>query len=292
MQTRSPSKKVLFTFLVPALAAVILSCGCSSREAGQTRTNTLTLEERAAGWILLFDGMTLNGWEDPAKEDPPGDAWIVEDGCIKAIARPRLREDLFTTETFGRFEFVFEWKISSGGNSGVKYRIQDRAVLAEGKTNPEARRFEDIVDFELRNRISDRHRLGPKDRMEEYVVAYEYQIIDNEGHRDAAEGADRQTGSIYGLVAPVEQTALPVGEFNHSRIVLDENHVEHWLNRSKVIDTNLDSQEIRSGLEKRWTKDSPVYLLLTEMPQRDTPIVLQHHNDEVWFRNLKVRKLD
>jgi hypothetical protein len=147
--------------------------------------------------------------------------------------------------------------------------------LVAGKTNPEAQRFEDTVDFELRNRIWERHRLGPDDRMEEYVVAYEYQIIDNEGHRDAAAGADRQTGSIYGLVAPSGQTALPVGEFNYSRIVLNDNHVEHWLNRSKVIDTN-----------------SPVYLLLTEMPHRDTPIVLQHHNDEVWFRNLKIRRLD
>jgi len=89
-----------------------------------------------------------------------------------------------------------------------------------------------------------------------------------------------------------EQTALPVGEFNYSRIVLSDNNVEHWLNRSKVIDTNLDSKEIRAGLEKRWTKDSPVYLLLTGMPHRDTPIVLQHHNDEVWFRNLKIRRLD
>jgi hypothetical protein len=292
MQTGIPSK-VVFASIVPALIAVILSCGDSpSREAGRNGTNTLTLEEREAGWILLFDGETLNGWEDPAREDPPGDAWIVEDGCIKAVARPRLREDLFTIETFGKFEFVFEWKISPGGNSGVKYRIQDRAVLVAGKTNPEAQRFEDTVDFELRNRIWERHRLGPDDRMEEYVVAYEYQIIDNEGHRDAAAGADRQTGSIYGLVAPSGQTALPVGEFNYSRIVLNDNHVEHWLNRSKVIDTNLTSEEIRAGLEKRWTANSPVYLLLTEMPHRDTPIVLQHHNDEVWFRNLKIRRLD
>jgi hypothetical protein len=273
--------------------AALWMLDCSNQTSSEKpELNTLTPEERASGWILLFDGRTLEGWEDPAKEDPPGNAWFVEHGCIKTRPHPRLREDLFTTRSFGDFELVFDWRISALGNSGVKYLVQDRAVLVEGKTDPDAERFEDTVDFELTNHTADRRKLGPDDRIEEYVIAFEFQIIDNEGHPDAAEDPDRQSGSIYGLLAPVEQTALPVGQFNQSRIVLQGTQVEHWLNGRKVVDVDLTSEKIRNGLEKRWTIDSPVYELLTEMPDKKSPIVLQHHNDEVWFRNIKIRPLD
>ncbi len=282
---KNRSGAVLFALLSAFL-------GCGSEQASPPAPNTITPAEIDDGWMLLFDGKTLNGWEDPAREVPPGDSWTVEEGCIKAVPDPRLREDLFTNESFGDFELAFEWKISPRGNSGLKYRVQDRAVLIKGQTNPDAKRFEDIVDFELINRVGDRSRLGPDDEMEEYVVAFEYQIIDNEGHPDAKRGSDRSTGAIYSMVAPAQQTARPVGEFNQSRVVLRGKHVEHWLNGTKVVDVNLDAEPIRSGLEERWTKESPVYRLLTELPRKEGPIALQHHNDEAWFRNIKIRRLE
>src|SRR5262249_25553742 len=88
-------------------------------------SNALTPQEKSAGWILLFDGKTLNGWVDPAKHNPPGDGWSIDDGCLKSKSHPRYREDLFTTQTFTDFELVFDWRISPEGNSGIKYRIQD-----------------------------------------------------------------------------------------------------------------------------------------------------------------------
>jgi len=215
-----------------AVPLVALAIGCGSATEPQP-----VAEETPAEWIDLFDGETLNGWEDPAAETPPGDSWVVEDGWIKAVNDPTLREDLFTKENFGDFELVFEWKISKNGNSGVKYRVQDRAVLVRGKTNPDAKRFEDTVDYELVNRVNDRNKLEPSDKMEEYVVAYEYQLIDNAGHPDALKGAERSTGAIYSMVAPNSQESKPVGEVNESRIVLRGNHVEHWLNGVKVVDT-------------------------------------------------------
>ena len=254
--------------------------------------NRLSAQELSDGWILLFDGKTLTGWEDPAKETPPGDAWTVEDNCIKAVAHPKLREDLLTLESFGDFELVFDWRIGPEGNSGVKYLIQDRVALVSGRLDPSAERFEDTVEYELAHRLGDRATLGPEDHMEEYPIAFEYQLIDNEGHPDAAEGADRTSGAIYGLVAPSEQAARPVGDFNHSRIVLRGTHVQHWLNGTKVVDVDLNSEEIREGIARRWPLDSAVYRLLAEMPHRKTPIALQHHGDEVWFRNLKIRRLD
>jgi hypothetical protein len=283
-------KGALLAFLSATLL-LLAGCGSAPPADGDAALNRLTPQEKADGWILLFDGKTLNGWEDPAKETPPGHSWVVEDGCIKAVADPRLREDLVTLDNFGDFELSFEWKVSPGGNSGVKYRLQDRAVLVSGRLDPSAQRFEDTVEYELAHRLGDRSQLGPNDHMEEYPIAFEYQLIDNERHPDAAEGPDRTAGAIYGLVAPSAQVARPVGEFNQSRIVLRGNHVQHWLNGTKVVDVNLDSDEIRNGLAKRWPKDSQVYRLLSEMPHRQTPITLQNHGDEAWFRNLKIRRL-
>jgi len=253
--------------------------------------NALTAEEKAAGWKLLFDGRTMTGWDDPSRKTPPGDSWVIEDGCLKSVLRPRIREPLVTTGAFGDFELVFDWRISQRGNSGVKYRIQDQALLEQGKLDPNARRFEDVVDYELRRRLGHRDRIAPNVRVQEYLIGFEYQLIDDHGHPDAKRGANRTSGAIYGLVAPRRSMARPVGQFNHSRIVLRGNHVEHWLNGVKVVEAELNSKEIAAGLAKRWTTSSRVYELLTQQPHKVTPIALQHHNDEAWFRNLKIRPL-
>ncbi|HWB99472.1 MAG TPA: DUF1080 domain-containing protein, partial [Bryobacteraceae bacterium] len=72
----------------------------------------LTAAEKAAGWKLLFDGRSMDGWEDPRQKTPAGDAWTVEDGCLKAQPHPRITEDLFTRELFRDFELLFDWRIA------------------------------------------------------------------------------------------------------------------------------------------------------------------------------------
>lgn len=287
--------KLSFSSIAVLMLLVAAGCGGPGPEAESGEAvvgpNALTPEEQAKGWRLLFDGESLAGWEDPAMENPPGDAWTVEEGCIKAVHAPKLREDLFTLDAFQDFELSFEWKISPGGNSGVKYRVQDRGVLEDGKLNPDAKRFEDLVDYELLHRQSGRDRVTPGASFQEYVVAFEYQVIDNNAHKDALRGADRTSGAIYSMVAPASSPVKPVGEFNESRIVLRGNHVQHWLNGEKVVDAMLDSEPIVAGLEKRWGQESPVYRLLTEMPRKKSPIGLQHHVDEAWYRSIKIRPL-
>lgn len=233
------------------------------------------------GWKTLFDGKTLAGWE------PPGESWVVEDGCIKGVVAKRVREDLLTTASFGDFELEFEWRIAPGGNSGVKYRIQDRALVPS--SDPERKKFEDRVEHQLRNRVWSRDKIPAGEKYEDYPVAFEYQLIDNQRHPDAA-APERSTGSIYSLVAPVKQTARSVGEFNQSRIVLQGDHVEHWLNGEKVVVADLGAAAIGEGLAKRWTTTSAVYELLTKQPQKKSPIALQNHDSEVWFRNIRIRE--
>ena len=93
------------------------------------------------------------------------------------------------------------------------------------------------------------------------------------------------------MVAPSAQPARPVGEFNHSRILVRGNHVEHWLNGVKVVDSALDSAEAIQGIQTRWAVAPHVYKLLATQPKKDCPISLQNHGNEAGFRNIKIRRL-
>lgn len=258
------------------ILAGILACRLLAQD------NQLTPAEQAAGWKLLFNGTDLSGWDDPRLKNPAGDAWTIEDHCLKGRAHPRITEDLFTRDSFGDFELVFDWRISSGGNSGVKYRIQDHVFLRGGRL----RRFEDLVNGSLRDRPSGRPARG-----QDYVIGFEYQILDNQRNSDARAGASHTAGALYDMVPPQQDASRPVGQFNHSRILLRGQHVEHWLNGVKVVDADLGSPEVKAGIARRWTMNSPVYRLLADQPRRVCPISLQNHDDDVWFRNIKIRAL-
>jgi len=267
------------------LALIVLMLAGGLILAGRllpAQENQLTAAEKSAGWKLLYNGQDMSGWDDPRLKNPAGDAWTIEDHCLKAHAHARITEDLFTEETFGDFELVFDWRISSGGNSGVKYRIQDHVFLQSGKIG----RFEDLVNLSLRDRRTDRPAKG-----QDYVIGFEYQILDNARNSDARAGLSHTTGALYDMAPPASDAARPVGEFNHSRILLMGSHVEHWLNGVKVVDADLEAAEVKAHIAKRWALDSPVYTLLAGQAKHACPISLQNHGDEVWFRNIKIRPL-
>lgn len=94
----------------------------------------------------------------------------------------------------------------------------------------------------------------------------EYQIIDDDNNDDSRGRPNKQTASLYGVAAPTAHLAKPAGQFNHSRIVVDHGRVEHWLNGVKVLEF--------------------------QRPVRQSPIVLQNHHSVVWFRHLRLRRLD
>jgi hypothetical protein len=259
-----------------AIFTLVLAGALSAQE------NQLTPAEKSAGWKLLFNGKDMTGWDDPRQKTPPGDAWTLEDGCLKARAKARITEDLFTQENFGDFELVFDWRISPGGNSGVKYRIQDHVFLHDGWKG----RFENLVNLSLQDRRADRPAKG-----QDYVIGFEYQILDNARNSDARAGLSHTAGALYDMVPPERDATRPVGEFNHSRIVLSGTHVEQWLNDVKVVDADLGAQEVKDHVAKRWTANSAVYNLLAGQPKHSCPISLQNHGDEVWFRNIKIRAI-
>jgi hypothetical protein len=170
-------------------------------------TTSLSAEE---GWTELFDGKSLTGWVKGDGKPAGIGGWVAEDG---ALHRKSGGGDLFTAKEYGDFEFSVEWKISPGGNSGIKYR-----VIQFGKSW-----------------------LGP-----------EYQVLDDTAHPDGKNGADRQTAALYYLkpADPETKKLKPVGEWNTTRIVARGNHFEHYLNGAKVMDMVVGSDEWKAAYAK------------------------------------------
>ena len=246
--------------------------------------NQLTAQEKAAGWKLLFDGKTFANWVDNTKMSPPGTSFTIEDGCLKATSHPAIEEDLFSADTYGDFELEWDWKISPKGNSGLKYRIQDHVILPDQRVP----HFEDNVNAALQNRRTDRPAKG-----QDYVIGFEYQITDNAANSDATHaGPLHQSGALYDIFPPAKDATKPVGEFNHSRLVVKGDHVEHWLNGVKVVDASLKAPEVAKSMGKRWGAGGPVYELLVKQPRKECHFSLQNHSDVAWFKNIKVRRLD
>lgn len=202
--------------------------------------------EKKDGWTLLFDGSTSSGWKKIGGKSFPDKGWKVEDGCLH-LAKKGGGGDLVTVDAYENFEFYFEWKTADGTNSGMKYRVADVPGAA----------------------------FGP-----------EYQILDDATHTDG-KNAKTSTGSLYQIYAPNEKKKLkPIGEFNSSKVVVNGNHAEHWLNGEKVVEYEFFSDEWKAGVAASKFKNNEKY----GKPAKGH-IALQDHGDEVWFRNIKIRVL-
>lgn len=209
--------------------------------------NALSADEKAQGWRLLFDGTSLNGWHLYAKKGPPEAGWKAEGGLLKKVAKQR-GGDIVTDQTFGDFDLRWEWRVAAGGNNGVKYLVTEQRTSAPG---------------------------------------HEYQMIDDAGHPDGKLGAKRQTAAFYDVLPPAADKPLkPVGEWNSSRILVQGNHVEHWLNGKKVLEYELGSDAVKAAVAASKFKNSAGF-----GTKISGHIMLTDHQDECWFRNLKLREL-
>lgn len=259
---------LISTFLVACDSQKdVKPAGGSSTEvqvAAGSDQNKLTEQEKAEGWILLFDGETLQDWRGLGRENIPAGHWIVEDGAIKKVAdkdvplqedgQPLEGCDLMTIQTFENFELTLEWKISPGGNSGIKYNVSEEMSTAYPPDNA--------------------------------ALGFEYQILDDERHLDALMGKDRTAAALYDLIGPENKSLKPVGEFNSARIVFRGDHGEHWLNGVKVLEYDLNTPEMDKLIEGSKYRDIPDFA-----QKRNGHIVLQDHADAVWLRNIRIRIL-
>jgi hypothetical protein len=214
--------------------------------------NRLTKQEAADGWLLLFDGHTLNGWRDYNGESVNA-PWIVEKGALASLGEGSDSTGYIVTEQeYGNFLLTFDWKIAEGGNSGLLYHVVER----------------------------------PEYKVP-YVTGPEYQLIDDYGFPAKLEEWQK-AGTDYAMYTCDNQKKKlkKAGEWNTSKIVFDNGKVEHWLNGQKVLAFEAWSDDWfdrRSG--GKWDF-APEYGLA-----RSGLIALQDHGDRVWFKNIKLKEL-
>jgi hypothetical protein len=216
--------------------------------------NQLTAGEKKDGWVLLFDGKSTAGWRS-FKSPTPYEGWEIEDAALHLRVAPGYRggHDLISEKDYGDFDLQWDWKLAPHANSGLKY----------------------FVSLERRT-----------------PLGHEYQMLDDDHYNHAQEGdhSSNFTGTIHGtaafyeVLAPTNVVLHPAGEYNHSRVLVRGNHVEHWLNGNKVLEYELGSPAVKDGVARSKFKN------VEGFGERATGhILLQDHGDEVWFRNIKIR---
>ncbi|MBN2314578.1 MAG: DUF1080 domain-containing protein [Sedimentisphaerales bacterium] len=216
------------------------------------KPNTLSDEEKKAGWRLLFDGQTTAGWRGyRSKTMPP--SWKVENGSL--LSRPQegeARGDIVTVDQYDDFELVLEWKMTQGNNSGVIYRATEE--------------YDNVWES------------GP-----------EFQILDNKGHMDGLNKL-ASAGACYAVFAPAKDVTRPLGQWNRTRIVARGKHVEHWLNGEKMLEYEIDSKRWQAHVKTskffqtaygrgHWGRALKGY------------IALQDYGGAIEFRNIKIRPI-
>ena len=224
------------------LAACLSLAACAF--TAQAAENELTAAEKKAGWTLLFDGKSLDGWR-PYNKKPAG-GWEVVDGTLHAIAKVKGVE-LITEKKYDNFEFSWEWKLPEAGNNGVKYFVTEARPGAPG---------------------------------------HEYQMIDDARHPDGKIGPHRQTAAFYDVIPAADRPTKPVGEWNASRITYKGKRFEHWLNGKNVLSYELGSDAVKAGLAKSKFAKYPDFG--TKIAGH---IMLTYHQDNCWYRNIKIREL-
>lgn len=227
MRHRFVSDAVAGAALLVAVACAGNQQSSDQRAAGQAAspsegrasvsTSQLSPEEQAAGWRTLFDGVTTSGWRGYRRPDMPS-GWRAVDGALTRVAGGG---DIVTVDQFANFELALEWKVASGGNSGIFYRVVE----------------------------------GPEHT---YESGPEMQVLDDAQHRD---GGSRLTsaGALYGLYPAAAGAVKPAGEWNAARIVVNGSHVEHWLNGVKVVEAEMGSPDWEKRVRESKFNEWPTF---------------------------------
>jgi len=253
-------KSILSGNLVILLAVFMLSCSPKKTETTENVQDTTSAMTTDDGWEILFDGTSTDKWKSYCGDSFPSSGWEVVDGTLHVIGSGRGEAggggDIVTREKYKDFELSLEWKVSEGGNSGIFYLARERCG---------------------------------QDQKPIWQSAPEMQILDNERHPDARLGKDgnRQAGSLYDLIPAKPQNAKPAGEWNTVTIMVYRGTVVHTQNGENVLEYHLWTDDWKNMVANSKFKDYEDFVNVAQ----EGVIGLQDHGDDVWFRNIKIRRL-
>jgi hypothetical protein len=224
-----------------------------------TLINNLSEQEKMNGLILLWDGKTTNGWRGIYKDKFPEQGWEIKDGVLSVVksagAESQNGGDIVTLNEFSAFDLQFEFKLTEGANSGLKYFVTE------------------------------------KENNKGSAIGLEYQVLDDDKHPDAKLGVvgNRTLGSLYDLIpsVKVKDGLHKIGEWNWGRVIVyPDNRVEHWLNGYRVVEYVRGSPIYQALVARskfaQWTDFG--------MAEKGR-ILLQDHGDNVSFRSIKIKEL-
>jgi len=250
------------------LVAVLASCNNKGKSAGNESASdttkpttdmmaaTLSEQEKADGWQLLFDGKSAKGWHRYGGK-PVGSEWKIADGAIyldttiKENWQVKDGGDIVSDEEFENFHLKLEWKIAKDGNSGIMFYVHEDTT---------------------------KYKWG-------WETAPEMQILDNAGHADA-KIIKHRAGDLYDLISCSKETVKPHGEWNLAEVKCVNGKLDLFLNGENVVSTTM--------WDDNWKK-MVAGSKFAKMPDFGTykkgKIGLQDHGNTVWYRNVMIKKL-
>ena len=249
------------------IAAVGLFASCNNEGETSNTNDTSTAEPPATvslltdaevkeGWVSLFDGETTKGWHKYGGA-PVGSAWKVENGMLRLDASQQenwqIKDggDIVSDEEYENFHLKLEWKIDTCGNSGIIFYIH-----------------EDTAKYEW-----------------PWMTGPEMQVLDNKCHPDA-KIVKHRAGDLYDLITSSPETVKPANEWNIAEIKSENGQLEFYLNTVKIVSTKMWDEgwkQMIAGSKFKDMKDFGTY--------KKGRIGLQDHGNNVWFRNIKIRRL-
>lgn len=238
--------------VIKALLSIVLVMGLVS--CGSKGTKEASKDD---GFVSIFDGKTTTGWRGYNKTTFPEQGWEVVDGTLHCIESGTGEAgnggDIIYDTKLSNFELSLEWKLSEGGNSGIFILAQEIPGEPIYKSSPEM------------------------------------QILDNERHPDAQLGTDgnRKAGSLYDLIPAKPQNTKPAGEWNQAGILVYQGTVVFKQNGENVVEFHLWTDDWKKMVENSKFKDWEWFVNTA----KEGYIGLQDHGNDVWFRNIKLKKL-
>lgn len=261
---------MLKTTLIASSVALLTACNNNAdtkTEAVNTDTtktatpaagadNALTDAEKSEGWELLFDGSSTNGWHKYGDTTKTGAAWKVEGNTLRFD--PSLKKDnkeaggdIVTNAEYGNFHLSLDWKIDTGGNSGIIFYVK-----------------------EDKSKYENTYNTGP-----------EMQVLDNEKHPDA-KIIKHRAGDLYDLISSSSEPVKPALEWNHAEIKSKDGKLDLYLNGVNVVSTTMWDDNWKKLIAGSKFKTMPGFGTF-----KTGKIALQDHGNNVWYRNIKIRKL-
>ncbi len=255
------------TILVPFL--ILLSCS-SCRNTNKNKFHFFPSSEQLhdssfhspdivsdTGWIQLFDGKTISDWHTWLHKDA-GRAWNVDSSAIHL--QPGVRNgyqtagggDLVSNDSFSNFDFKIEWRTAKKANSGIMIYVQEDS-----------------------SKYKETWNTGP-----------EMQVCDNDSNEDS-HSFKHEAGNIYDLIAAKKRAANPAMEWNQVEIISNHNHLDLYLNDVHIISTPLWDDNWKRLIAASKFKDMPGFGVFHK-----GHIALQDHGEEVWYRNIRIRKIE